>query len=290
MNDTGNDLQASTGLDGVCALLRCAFGGVTLGSVPPRFCIVVDALPQFEPVAVPNPRPSSLTGSAVEVWFAPLDLSAEPSMDDLCTLSNEESRRAEGMAAIPRRQFIAARTLLRSLLGSYLSAEPGSIEIVYNATGKPRLGNTHADHGLHFNVSHSQNRALLAFGRSPLGIDLETIRPLRNMERLASRFLSDQESQALSDLPAPVRSRAFFACWTRKEAYVKAIGTGIGLPLKSFSVTLAPGLEPALLKERRGRDPDWTLRHLEPEDGVVGALAIQQRECLLRCWRIRPDH
>ena len=222
----------------------------------------------------------------VDVWFGRLDLTVEPSMEDLAVLSKDESLRAAGMAATPRRRFVAARSLLRSLLAAYLSAEADSIEISYEARGKPRLGGRHADHDLHFNVSHSQSRALLAFGRSPLGVDLEAIRPVRDMEELANRFLSERESRTLNLLPAPVRRRAFFACWTRKEAYVKAIGTGLGLQLRSFSVTLAPGLEPALIKENDEPDPNWTLRHLEPEAGVVGALAIQQRKCSLRCWRI----
>ncbi len=231
-----------------------------------------------------SPNLSSLTGPAVDVWLARLDLSVEPSAGDLGALSTDELHRAARMAVTPRRRFVGARTVLRKLIAAYLSEEAKNVEFSYTDKGKPRLGTRHAQHGLHFSVSHSQNRALFAFGRSPLGVDLERIRPLRNLEKLAGRYLSAHEYRTLNQLPASVRSRAFFACWTRKEAYVKAIGTGIGLPLRSFRVTLTPGLEPAVLRESGQRDPDWTLCHLEPEVGVVGALAVRHPTCSLRCW------
>ena len=239
---------------------------------------------------MPSPGVSSLTGHAVDVWFIRLDVSRQPSKHDLRTLSADESQRAAGMAATPRRRFVAARALLRNLLASYLSTEAKSIEFSYAERGKPRLAGRHSDHGMHFNVSHSQHRALFAFGRAPLGVDLETIRPLRDMDGLAGRFLSHGECKTLNELPVPLRRRAFFACWTRKEAYVKAVGTGIGLPLRSFDVTLSPGSVPALLGENGERDPNWTLLHLEPEEGVVAALAVGRPKCSVRCWRLESPN
>lgn len=245
---------------------------------------------QFHPRMLPGRGELSLSANAVDVWLARLDLDRDLSPRRLAVLSTEERQRAVGMATEPRRRFLAARSVLRALIASYLATEPGRLEFSCSGKGKPRLAGPYTGQRLHFNLSHSGDRALFAFGRSPLGVDVERVRPLRDPQGLARRVLATTERRELEAMPAPARHQAFFAWWTLKEAYVKAVGTGIGLPLRSIAVTMAPGSEPVLLRKRGQRDPDWTLACLEPQDGLAGALAIRQPHCSLRCWLLRsPD-
>ncbi len=248
--------------------------------------------PGFVPRTVPAAGGSELSGeSQVDIWYAALDLDQEPSLEALSTLSRDERKRASGMAHVPKRRFIASRVLLRHLLASYLSTEADAIELTYDTNGKPSLAVTDRARELHFNLSHSGHRALFAFGPFAIGVDLEAIRPLRDPDALAGRFFSAHERRALARLPEGSRQRSFFACWTRKEACVKALGTGIANSLPGFSVTLDPASEPARLGESGEPDRDWTLYHLEPENGVIGAVAANQPECELRCWSIvRPGN
>ena len=218
-----------------------------------------------------------------------LDLSREPSDRDLQALPQSEAERAASMGEEPRRRFVAARSQLRSLLAAYLSTEPASIRLSYGAQGKPGLGGMHAASGIHFNLSHTGRRALFAVGRSPVGVDLETVRPLGDIDRLARRVLSVRERRELRKLPATARNRAFLACWTRKEAYAKAVGEGIVRTFRWFAVTLKPESEPALLREDGTRDPGWTFLHVEPEAGIVGALAIRQTHCSPSFWQLEPS-
>ena len=234
---------------------------------------------RFLPSAAPCAATLSLTRGEVDLWLVRLDLDREPSDRELHVLSVDEAEHATTMSEGPRRRFVAARTRLRKLLAAYLSAEPASIELSYGAQGKPRLAGAYEASGLCFNLSHSSGHALFGFARSPLGVDLETMRPLANIDRLARRVLSDLECRELGRLPAAARERAFLACWTRKEAYAKAVGQGIVRMFRNFSVTLAPGSKPALLLEDGSRNPCWTLLDLEPWKGMIGALAVRQPVC-----------
>ena len=251
-------------------------------------CIVGSALPQFQPRAAPAIGTLSLREDEVDVWFARLDLSREPSDRDLQALPRSEAERAASMGEEPRRRFVAARSQLRRLLAAYLAAEPAGIGFSYGGQGKPRLGGAHAASGIHFNLSHTGRRALVAVARSPVGVDLETVRPLGDTDRLARRILSDRERRDLGKLPATARNSAFLACWTRKEAYAKAVGEGIVRTFRRFAVTLKPESEPALLREDGTPDPGWTILHVEPEAGVVGALAVRRADCSPRFWLLEP--
>ena len=235
---------------------------------------------------MPEPGAAVLEAQAVDAWLAWLDPDHETAPCETAVLSADERRRAGGMATAVRRRFVRARALLRGLLASYLSADPASIEFGYGPKGKPRLAGSAARSGLHFSLSHCGGQGLLAFGRAPLGADIETVRPLRDMAALAARFFAPAERLALGGLPADERQRAFFACWTRKEAYAKAVGTGIGMPLGSFAVTVAPGAPPALLGADGSPDPDWSLHDVSPRADVAAALAIECPGALPRCWRL----
>ena len=166
---------------------------------------------------------------------------------------------------------------MRLLLGRYLGLDPASISLVYSAHGKPMLG-LEARSSLRFNLSHSAGRAVYAISRGrELGVDIEQVRPLVDLEKLAHRFFSTRERTALMALSETDRSIAFYRCWTRKEAYLKALGDGLSRPLSDFDVSVLPGARPALLHvawEPGGADR-WILADIELEHGFVGTLAIE---------------
>jgi len=184
-------------------------------------------------------------------------------------------------------RFIVTRGLLRCILGRYLGIEPGRLRFVYNSYGKPALATASDEGALCFNLSHSGGLALYAVARGrQVGIDLERIRAVPEIEQIAQRFFSSREYAAFRSLAAGLRQEAFYSCWTRKEAYIKARGQGLSLPLDQFDVSLVPG-EPARLLDVRGDSQDghhWLLRELEPGPGYVAALAVEGHGWKLKCW------
>jgi 4'-phosphopantetheinyl transferase len=196
-----------------------------------------------------SPADLRLARDEVHVWRASLSLPAARVQDLRRTLAADELSRAERFH-LPndRQRFIAARGVLRAILGRYLKVEPGQIHFCYSAYGKPALdsGAGH-DAGLHFNLAHSGQLALYAVAPSRrIGVDLERIRADLDYEQIAEQSFAPHERGALRAVPAHLKPEAFFNCWTRKEAYVKARGEGLSMPLDRFAVSLAPG-EPARL-------------------------------------------
>ena len=188
----------------------------------------------------------------------------------------EQSRAARFRFPAPRTRFILARGLLRELLGRYLDVPPAQLCFSYNPQGKPALA-APAHAWLHFNLSHSEEIVLLAFtAQRPLGVDVEQIHPVEKMERLVERFFSPAERVAFRALPAGQREAAFFAGWTRKEAYIKGRGLGLALPLHQFDVTLEPQ-KARLLADRQtpAAVRSWTLRSLDFIPGYAAALAVR---------------
>ena len=185
--------------------------------------------------------------------------------------------------------FIARRATLRSILAAYTGWLPAALTFCLGPSGKPALARV-ARGGLRFNVSHSAGLTLVAVTRCrEVGVDLERIRP-QLAAGVAERFFSPVEVAALAVLPAEDRAAAFFACWTRKEAYVKAKGGGLSLGLDRFAVSLVPG-EPARLLQTAD-DPleveRWRLEALDPAPGYAAALAVEGWDWHLRCWRWLP--
>jgi 4'-phosphopantetheinyl transferase len=190
-----------------------------------------------------------------------------------------------------RRRFIAARRGLRVILGRLLSAEPDLLVFAYSASGKPALGGKWATRGIEFNLSHSHGLALIAVCRSrTLGVDLEHVRALPDMSDIVERFFSSNEQAAFSQLAATEKTEAFFRGWVRKEALLKAKGTGMSVPLASFDVSLRPG-EPAKLLHFNGlpKEADrWSLVDLDPAPEFVGALAVEGGDRRLVRHELRP--
>lgn len=203
-------------------------------------------------------------------------------------LAADERQRAERFFfEEDRTHFVVARGLLRVLLGRYLHQDPQDLRFTYGPHGKPALATNMGGIALCFNVSHSHGWALYAItlGRE-IGVDIERIRPEVVQEKIPERFFSPREVTVLRALPLPLQVPAFFACWTRKEAYIKAKGAGLALPLDQFDVSLAPGEPAALL--HTAWDPQeaarWTLRDLAPASGYRAAVAVVGHNWRLTCW------
>jgi 4'-phosphopantetheinyl transferase len=219
----------------------------------------------------------------VHVWRVTLDRGPSELLRARETLSNDETLRADRFHfQRDRDSFIATRGTLRQLLGSYLECAPEELAFNYGAYGKPSVRQDLLGRGVEFNVSHSHGLALMAFalGRR-LGVDVEFMRPGVASEEIAKRFFSPQEVAELRSLPLAMRPEGFFLCWTRKEAYVKAVGDGLQIPLTSFNVSLTPSTAERLESADSER---WTLRSLRPNDGFVGAVVAEGKDWDLRCW------
>jgi len=232
-----------------------------------------------------------LASDEVHSWCASLDVPPETSARLYATLAPDERTRSERFHfERDRQRFIVARGVMRDILASYLQTEPGQICFVYNAFGKPALGQEFGSR-LKFNLSHSAGLALIAIATdSNVGVDLEYIRGQSDYADIARCFFSAAEVDCLMALPSHLCAEAFFSCWTKKEAYVKACGEGLAIPLNSFSVPLTtdPALTPVDLRvgstdvapARR-----WSLYTLRPAAGYAGALAIEGSGWRLRQWQ-----
>jgi 4'-phosphopantetheinyl transferase len=228
-----------------------------------------------------------LSRNAVHVWLADLDQPAWPRDRLIGTLSDDEQERAARFVfERDRQRFVAGRAILRSILAHYLHTTPERLRFCYGGHGKPALAPTPARDGLEFNLAHSQGLALyaIALGRR-VGVDLEFRRPLPGAEQIAQHFFSPREYETLRALPAADKTDAFLSCWTRKEAFIKALGTGMSQPLDGFTVTVTPG-EPVELLSVEG-DPHaghrWLLCELSSDPGFVAALCVEGRDCEITC-------
>lgn len=235
------------------------------------------------------PQALKLTSDEVHVWRAALDQAPSQIDSYLRTLAADERARAERFHfPKDREHLIVARGALRAILGFYLNRAPECLSFSYSSHGKPALTLEPGDDPIRFNISHSQGVALYAItcGRE-VGIDLECMRSDLEVEQIAERFFSRQEIATLRALPAALRRYAFFLCWTRKEAYIKARGEGLSLPLDQFDVSLIPGEPAALLCTRPDSDEAlrWSLQELTPgSPGYAAALAVEGEGWSLALW------
>ena len=235
------------------------------------------------PASAQAPLSLPLEDNGVHVWCASLKQTAAELEHLHRVLSREEIERANRFHfARDRNHFIAARGLLRTTLGRYLEADSAELRFCYSPNGKPDLAPEFALGDLRFNLSHSGEIVLFAITRGRrIGVDVEKIRTDFETEHVAERFFSLAESSRLRALPAEQKHEAFFACWTRKEAYVKATGDGLSLPLDQFDVSVAPG-EPAVLQNTRPDPAEarrWYLQALKVEPGYAAALAVERPSC-----------
>jgi 4'-phosphopantetheinyl transferase len=223
-----------------------------------------------------GPSSLNLSSGCVDVWRIDLD---EPPSTTFSALSSDELHRAQRFHFEKDRQhYIRCRSALRNLLSRYLETPAADICFEYQPGGKPELTEQQNPLQLRFNVSHSARLALIAISAvHRLGIDIEKERADVDITALAERFFSTRERDGLRALPDHLRVAAFFACWTRKEAFLKATGDGLSFPLADFSVTTHPEVGPALEEIRGDTQPrqQWFLSDLSVEDGYRATVAVE---------------
>lgn len=233
----------------------------------------------------------------IHVWSVRLDPPAERVESLGRSLAPDEWERANRFRFDRhRRQYVVGRGALRTLLAAYLQTRPELVRFGYGDRGKPFLAGPFAGSDLRFNLTNSDELALVGFVRGiEIGVDVEFLKPMPDCEQIAERFFSESERIVLRGLPAHQKEEAFFNCWTRKEAYLKAVGTGLAAPLDSFDVTLAPGEPPRMLtlEGDAARAARWHFRHFRPAEQYIGALAIEGGppgggEWRVECWDLTP--
>lgn len=232
----------------------------------------------------------TLQSDEVHVWQAAL--TSSPEIQCLLELLSRDERvwADRFRFAQDRDRYIHSHAFLRMVLGRYLGMDPRRLEFRYGPHGKPALAGEYGA-ALRFNLSHSQELALLAITRGrEVGVDVEYVQVHLPCEQIAQRFFSAEEVAALDALPPSVRPRAFYSLWTRKEAYLKARGDGLAFPPDQVWVS-HPDEPPSLLSV--GSDlaeaACWSLCDLAPAPGYVGALAVEGRPLRLRQWRWPED-
>jgi 4'-phosphopantetheinyl transferase len=226
----------------------------------------------------------NLKASEIHVWLAYLDLRQDEMASLRSTLSLDELSRAANFHFDEHRErFVAAHGILREILSRYVGIKPQDIQFDLGPFGKPFLKDSEGESRIRFNLSHSGSCALIAVTNGKdVGVDLEQVQPERTTVDIAERYFSAGEVTALRALPASQRCEAFFQCWARKEAYIKALGGGLQIPLDSFEVSLAPN-EPARIV--KGDIDKWSLRSLDVGQEYAGALAAEGQIFDLRCFR-----
>jgi 4'-phosphopantetheinyl transferase len=245
-----------------------------------------------EPEVLPR-LDGSLPQDEVHVWF--VDLPAwEKEVDSLLSLLNheEQERAARFTFPAPRNQFVISRALLRQVLGRYLRIEGREVQFRNATNGKPELATASVVHeDLRFNLSHTAGAAVIAVTQHrQVGIDVERIRLDTNAMELAARFFSRPEVEWLQSQPASEQIPAFFTCWTGKEAYIKAHGEGLSMPLSSFGVLPAHGADSCKLQLKVYENPEpaqrWFICPLELGTGLRAALAVEGDNCRVRIGQL----
>src|SRR5438874_6212722 len=248
-------------------------------------------------IAPPEPTlwsvpPSILTLAVdeVHVWRADLDAASDADVERLTgTLAADERARAASFVFTPdRRRFTVGRAALRSVLAGYLGVEPGVVEIGRTPQGRPALTGALAG-ALRFSTSRSAGLTICAVARArDVGVDVERIMRGVVEEVVQARLLAPAEIAELRAMTPAERERAFFAVWTRKEAYAKARGLGLALPFEEFTVSADPGVA-ALLAADDDEPARWALRDLEAGPGYAAALAMDSKLGGVRLWQWRPE-
>jgi 4'-phosphopantetheinyl transferase len=222
--------------------------------------------------------PLRLDRRDVHLW----SLRLGPLECDLDTLSetlhpDEIARAGRFRFERDRRSYVAARGLIRTILGLYVNVPPAHVAFAYGPHGKPGLIPANSASDVSFNLSHSNELALLALTRGrPVGVDLERIRPFEDVADVPGHIFSQRELAEFQDIPALDRAPAFFNAWTRKEALVKATGLGFSSDVTEVEVTFVPGMDARLVS--LCGDPKiaakWTIRDLAAPHGYAAALAV----------------
>ena len=239
------------------------------------------------------PNNLTVSPSHVDIWLASTALGEEQIRSYRESLSQAELARADKFRSDSRyREYVVTRGLLRQVLARLTGLDITGIEFPDGEHGKPRLDNILDGQTIAFNVSHSHGLALVALTlEGSLGVDLEKIRPEVDWRSLAKQYFSGTEVRALNRYPEQAGLKAFYTCWTRKEAFVKALGDGIAYGLNEFDVSIDPDEAYAALTIRR-QEVDasrWLIKNVPVPDTHVAALALDRPACNFRLWCTNPS-
>ena len=233
-----------------------------------------------------GPKAPAIWPNEVHVWK--IYLKTPGLCDNREILSTDELVRASRFRFhTDSDRFVAARSSLRTILARYLRTQPMELKFGLNPFGKPHLTGTQDELGLRFSLSHSHDMALLAVARNrDVGVDVEFRRADFATDEIAARFFSRSERNQLGAIAPEHKTEAFFNCWTRKEAYIKARGEGLSFPLDQFDVSFAPGVAPSLLGNRRDATEvsRWSFEDLSPAEGYAAALTVEGNFSRLLLW------
>lgn len=224
-----------------------------------------------------------IASSDVHIWLAKLKQPDPYVLKLASTLSNEEQIWSAGFRLKKhRKKFIVARGVLRTILGFYLNAEPDRIGFCYGPYGKPYLTEGYYTEAIQFSLAHSHELALYAFTLSRrVGVDLELVRKIPYFEKIAAQSFSPLKSAALRMFPKSLKLKVFFDLWTRKEAYGKAIGTGL--------IDLAPEEPTCEINADRNGTPSWSLTSFTPASGYTAALAVEGHDYHTHHFQFLPQ-
>ena len=236
------------------------------------------------------PDQLTLAANDVHLWLVSLQQPPVVAARFADLLSSDEKARADRCVFdVDYRNYTVARGCLRTILSRYLRSKPEKIDFTYGEYGKPELASLSGSSQLKFNVAHSGVLALYAFTSiGEVGIDLECIRTDFAVDEVARRYFSPGEVACLDQFHGPMRREAFYRCWTRKEAFIKAKRLGLSLELNQFEVTLASD-KAKVLRTRwdESEAARWTLQDIDVGSGYVGALAIEAHGWKLSRFYIR---
>jgi 4'-phosphopantetheinyl transferase len=238
-----------------------------------------------------TPSTPDLGPDDVHLWRAGLAESPARLAHLAVVLDDEERRRAEGFfTAQLRNRFLAGRGILREVLAGYVALRPEQVRFRYGPNGKPELARGQGSDSLRFNLSHTADHLVIAvcYGRS-VGVDIESVDRSAVLADLSERILSGRERAWLVGQDGSDQPTAIVRLWARKEALVKGVGLGLGLPIRSIDALGACG--PTGLTEVtrvRSYHAEWSLRDFDPAPGLVGALALESGRPKVTTWTFSP--
>jgi 4'-phosphopantetheinyl transferase len=240
---------------------------------------------------LPRPKDRSLEENEVHVWLANLELEIYAMSKFLRDLSLTERARAQNLRfEHDRRRFVIAKGLLRNLLAGYLSVAPNEIQFSLGQSGKPEIADRqqHRQSPLHFNQAHSGHLGIYVLSRKRrVGVDIEEIRPFPDMEQLAPMIFSKQEMEAFHSLGDDEKQNAFFSTWTHKEAFVKAIGKGLTVPLSHFDVSRVHGNLARIVQNHQhpALPLEWFVKDLSISAQFSAAVCVEGEGWKLQCLK-----
>lgn len=227
-----------------------------------------------------------LKPNQVDIWFVDKKKHLNKLSEYWTVLCDDERKKASQFRFV--KDFncsVIARGVLRTLLGKYLNTNPKNIEFEFGEFGKPQLKETNR---LEFNVSHAEDGIAIAFTqKNKIGVDVEYIKRPIEVATIAKQFFSENEVSSLFSVEKSNQQQAFYNCWTRKEAFIKALGDGLSFPLDQFSVSLTSTKEASLLETKwdKKEKENWFLKSFEPKKGYIGAFSVKGKVTDIQFWK-----